>query len=749
MIENRTVVTDPFFKRYKKLVRTEMLPYQWDVLNDRRDIKIERERDDDSIPNEKSHAIENFKIAAGKSKGEHYGWVFQDSDVYKWLEAAAYSLTDEWDEKLKETADGVVSLIAEAQEEDGYINTYFTVMEPERRYRRLGESHELYCAGHLLEALSAYYRVTGNEEAIMVAKKLADHIDSAFGPEDGKIHGPDGHEEIEIGLMKLYHIIREMIQSAEQTESARTEVRAKAHDLLRKSAHDEERYLKLASYFLKIRGTDPDFFDRQYAADGGDPLIRGIKRFGPAYLQMHLPLKDQDTAEGHAVRLVYMCTAMADVAFESGDHSLKDACQRIWRNIVDRRMYITGGIGSTVTGEAFTLDYDLPNDTMYCETCASIGLVFFAGRMLKLDRDSEYADVMERALYNTVLSGMALDGKHFFYVNPLEVVPEKGRKDPGKSHVKSVRPEWLGCACCPPNLARLITSVDDYIYTVCDDLTVLVNLFIRSSITLKTDGNRGDGLSASDRPYTADGQDPEEMIRSVNSPDKHELKDMPEHTISHADRCSTEITIRQESDFPKTGNIRFYVSNPSGKTIRLGIRIPGWTDRVCGSLDNEKQKIEPDRGFWYVEIPGGEHEIEFDMEIIPKRWYANVRVSEDVHKAAVVRGPQIFCLEEKDNGKDLHCLSLMEGSGLNCEWREDLLDGICVIEGKGMRYMPADGEDGAQAAGGAADKERHGGKLYTDHHDYSVKEQTLRFIPYYAWGNRGENEMRVWIPEAP
>ena len=237
---------------------------------------------------------------------------------------------------------------------------------------------------------------------------------------------------------------------------------------------------------------------------------------------MHKPLLEQDTAEGHAVRLVYMSTAVADLAASTGDKAFADTAKKIWRNIVDKRMYITGGIGSTVIGESFTLDYDLPNDTMYCETCASIGLMFFAGQMLRIESDAEYADVMERALYNTVISGMALDGRHFFYVNPLEVVPAKSAIDPGKSHVKPIRPQWLGCACCPPNLARLIASLDRYIYTVKED-EILVNLFIRSEMTCNYENGN--------------------------------------------------VTIRQECDYPRTSKIGFEIKNSRPYDINVKIRL--------------------------------------------------------------------------------------------------------------------------------------------------------------------------------
>ena len=248
-MKSETVIHDTFWNRYRKLVKHEMIPYQWDVLNDAIDINIEKERDDDFIPNEKSHAIENFRIAAKRSQGDHYGWVFQDSDVYKWLEAVSYSLMYEWDEDLKKTADDVVDLISEAQEEDGYLNTYFTIKAPERKYKRLGESHELYCAGHFIEASVAYYEATGSEKVLSVARKFADHICSVFGEGEGKICGVDGHEEIEIGLMKLYHLT------------------------------GNDTYLKEAEFFLRQRGKDPEFFDRQKAADEKDPIIAGVYTF--------------------------------------------------------------------------------------------------------------------------------------------------------------------------------------------------------------------------------------------------------------------------------------------------------------------------------------------------------------------------------------------------------------------------------------------------------------------------------------
>jgi DUF1680 family protein len=645
----KTKVSDSFWNRYKELVRTRMIPYQWNVLNDNIDITIEKERNDASIPSEKSHAIENFKIAAGRSRGEHYGWVFQDSDVYKWLEAAAFTLRDHPDEELKKITDSVVDLIAEAQEESGYLNTYYTIMEPDHKYRRLGESHELYCAGHFIEAAVAYYEITGSTKALDIAQKLADHIDSCFGPEEGKIHGMDGHEEIEIGLMKLYHLT------------------------------GQERYLELSRYFLLQRGQDPEFFKRQLEEDTGKPAIGGLYNAPLSYFQIHAPLLEQDTAEGHAVRLVYMCTALADVAASTGSVELYEVCRRIWRNIADKRMFITGGIGSTVNGESFTLDYDLPNDTMYCETCASIGLIFFARQMLRISSDGEYGDVMERALYNTALAGMALDGRHFFYVNPLEVVPAKSEKDPTKSHVKIVRPDWLGCACCPPNLARLIASVEDYIYTD-KGKEILVNLFIKSRMEKNFEGGK--------------------------------------------------LILETDADYPRSGDISFAINNTGNKPVRIGIRIPGWAGKALGSVNGKELDVKADKGFWYVEAGAGETKVTLKLDMTPKRWYANPLVSEDVHKVCVSRGPQVFCAEGVDNGEDLHLLSLPKTSDLECTWDDELLGGVAVIEAEGIRFKDAGGSG-----------------LYRSEEAVSQEKQRIRMIPYYAWANRGRNEMRVWLYE--
>ena len=645
-------ISDKFWSNYQRIIKDEMIPYQWKVLNDEADINIERERDDSSIPNEKSHAIENFKIAAGRKTGHHYGWVFQDSDVYKWLEAAAYTLANNMDEHLREIADSVVDLIGEAQEEDGYLGTYFTIEAPERKFKRLIESHELYCAGHFIEAAVAYHEATGNKKVIEIACKLADCIDANFGEEEGKIHGYDGHEEVEIGLMRLYRLT------------------------------GEEKYLNLSKFFLYTRGTDGEFFEKQKQNDPNKKaIIDGVDRFPLSYFQVHKPLLEQDTAEGHAVRLIYMCTAMADAAEASGDERLLNACRKIWRNIVDKRMYITGGIGSTVIGESFTFDYDLPNDTMYCETCASVGLIFFAYQMMKNEAHGEYGDVMERALYNTVLSGMALDGKHFFYVNPLEVNPESYKMDPGKSHVKPLRPEWLGCACCPPNLARLLSSLNRYVYLQKED-TVYSILFMDCEADFKT--KKGN------------------------------------------------LHIKQETEYPYNGTICFHLQQDNDEESEFAVRIPQWLNKYTVSINGETADLEERDGYIYFRKNFSGDTIKLIFDIAIEKWEANPLVRSDIGKVAISRGPFIYCMESVDNGENLHLLKIDRSSKLQYHYDENELGGIGVIKASGYRLsgnQPFENE-----------------KLYRKMDDQiSLKPVEIKFIPYYAWANRGINEMQVWI----
>ena len=403
-------VTDRFFAPRIDLVRTQMLPYQWEALNDR--LK-------DTEP---SHCIENFRIAAGISRGEYHGMVFQDSDLYKWLEAVAYQLAVRPDPSLREAADSAIRLIGQAQTPEGYLNTYYQTHPDEKRFSNLQNNHELYCAGHLIEAAVAFAQAVGDTRLLDVARRYADLIDRVFGPEEGKLHGYPGHEIIEMALVRLFRLT------------------------------GEERYLRLARYFIDQRGQAPLYFEEEARRDGNRDFVWNETFMRYQYYQAGKPVREQTEAEGHAVRAVYLYSGMADVAAETGDQTLFEACRTLFDNILSRRMYITGAIGSTHVGEAFTYDYDLPNESVYAETCAQIGLCFFAQRMLNSEMDGRYADVIERALYNSVLSGMSLDAKRFFYVNPLEVVPEACEKDDRLRHV--IRREAIRCICICISAAR-------------------------------------------------------------------------------------------------------------------------------------------------------------------------------------------------------------------------------------------------------------------------------------------------------
>lgn len=597
VVKDQTVtIQDDFWGGYIRLVQNVVIPYQYEALHDR------------ALGAEPSHAIANFEIAAGRKTGEFYGWVFQDSDVAKWLEAVGYSLSITRDPELERQADEVIDLVGEAQQEDGYLNTYFTIKEPGKRWTNLNDCHELYCAGHFIEAAVSYYEATGKRKLLDIMCRMVDHIDSVFGPEEGKMQGYDGHQEIELALVKLYRLT------------------------------GEERYLKLSSFFINERGQQPNFLKEQWDNLGKINFFTGRKEdLDLKYYQSHLPVREQKVAVGHAVRAVYMYTAMADLAAITGDESLREACERLWNNITNKQMYITGGIGSTHRGEAFTFDYDLPNDSVYAETCASIGLIFFAQRMLRISPDARYADVMERALYNNVLGSMAQDGKHYFYVNPLEVWPQACSCNPEKHHVKSERQGWFGCACCPPNVARLLTSLNQYIYTVHGD-TLYTNLYIGSELRTKLGG--------------------------------------------------TDVAIQQQSTYPWKGIVSMKINPKEEAEFGIALRIPSWSlgmeIRVNGEALNTAENIEQGylviRRMWRA---GDIIEVNDPMEA--HRIYAHPNLRADAQKVTIQRGPLVYCLESIDNGEPLSSISLKEDGELTAAFDETLLGGAVVVEADGLR----------------------------------------------------------------
>ncbi|HEV2662828.1 MAG TPA: beta-L-arabinofuranosidase domain-containing protein, partial [Ktedonobacteraceae bacterium] len=362
--------------------------------------------------------------------------IFWDSDVAKWLEAASYSLATHPDPALEARVDELVGLLVAAQQPDGYLNSYFTAVEPEKRWTNLRDWHELYCAGHLIEAAVAHFQATGKRVLLDALCRYADYIASVFGPEEGKKRGYPGHEEIELALVKLYRVT------------------------------GEERYLRLSEYFINERGRQPHYYDAEARQRGEDPAAYYHKTY--EYNQSHLPIREQSQVVGHAVRAMYFYSAVVDIAGELHDQSLFDADQRLWQQLCSKRMYITGGLGPSAHNEGFTTDYDLPNENAYAETCAAIAFVFWNHRLLQLDCNARYADMLERALYNGVLSGVSLDGRKFFYVNPLA--------SSGGHH----RQEWYSVSCCPPNVARLFASLGQYIYAA-NANELAVHLYIQST----------------------------------------------------------------------------------------------------------------------------------------------------------------------------------------------------------------------------------------------------------------------------
>ena len=652
-------VTSPFWTRYRHDVVHEVIPYQWSVINDERQITIPEDPSGakPDIDYHYSRAVRNLRIAAGEESGEFKGFVFQDSDVYKWLEEAAYALSYEPDEGLVSLCDRVVDLIARAQCEDGYLDTPFQIRTGEyanrTRFSQIQKSHEMYVMGHCIEAVVAYYGVTGNTQALAVAEKMASCLSANFGPEDGKIHGADGHPEIELALARLYEVTH------------------------------KRQYLDLAGYFIDIRGVDPDFYDKQTKSAGlpGHSPEHGV--WSHDYMQVARPIREQQTADGHAVRATYLLTGVAHMARLTGDDALADTARRLWNNIVTKRMYITGAIGSTHVGESFTYDYDLPNDTMYGESCASVGMSFLARRMLELDTRGEYADVLEKELFNGAISGIALDGKHFYYVNPLDVDPSASEFNPDRYHVLPHRAEWFGCACCPANIARLIASVDRYLYTVHEDRREIVaHQFIANEATFFDD-----------------------------------------------------VTVSQRSDFPWDGDVEFTVTVPDGAApVRFLVRIPGWSSTryslTVQGADASDLPIED--GFVTVEAQPGATSVTLRLDMSVKFMRSNGAVRHDAGKVAVMRGPVVYCAEEADNAgplwnyrlrsRDVAMASVVEGP--------DELGDIRMVTVPALR----------RAAEGA------GLPLYAEIDGPSQADSTpLKLVPYYIWANRSVGQMQVWF----
>ena len=588
-------IADGFWTPVQNRIINDVLPYLADVFEDK-------------LPAvEKSHAMENFRIAAGDTKGEFYGMVFQDSDVAKWLEAAAYALGICSNEALDKKADEIITLIGRAQEPDGYLNTYFSIKEPDHKWQNLLECHELYCNGHMIEAAVAYYQATGKDSFLNIMRRTADLICRRFGA--GKIRGIPGHQEIELALFRLYQ------------------------------ATGDKKYLQTALYFLDERGKDPSYFAEELSAR--DWFHWNNNPENREYAQNHAPVREQKQAVGHCVRAVYMYTAMAAAAAETGDESLFAACRTLWRNIVNKRMYITGGIGSTHDGESFTIDYDLPNDTVYAETCASIAMVFFARQMIEIEPLGEYADIMEKELYNGVLSGMQLDGKSFFYVNPLEVVPGISGKLSGYKHVLPERQKWYGCACCPPNAARLFSSIGHYAWSE-NEQGIFNHLYLGGSVTFQ---------------------------------------------------CAGGMQINCVSDYPWEGNIRYELHSVNENAdFFFAVRIPAWCKKWNLAVNGEAADAEIKNGYAYIKRKwqnGDVITLTLDMNV--RRMYAKTSIRADAGCVALMRGPLVYCFEECDNGAGLSAVRLVRSSAIFQEKTQiSSVDNIIVLKAEGLRMESND-----------------------------------------------------------
>ena len=552
-------VTDPLFGRYADMIAEKLLPYQWDVLNDR------------VAGVEPSWCIRNFRVAADESDAPRLGAVFCDTDAYKWLEAVAFCLASGRGREYEQTADELIDLIGRAQEPDGYLDTYYTVLHPDKRWTNLAEGHELYCAGHLMEAAVAYSSATGKDKILHIACRVADLICAVFG--EGKHPGYPGHPELELALMKLSR------------------------------ATGNPQYADMARYFLDVRGKNGPYLLEELRRTGKDRIFPEFSDYTPNYAQEHMQPIHQTTAEGHAVRAMYLYSAMADVAREYNDAGMKAACRTLWENTTGKRMYVTGGIGSSGHLERFTTDYDLPNDRMYCESCASVGLMMFGQRMAALTGEAGYYDIVEKALCNTVLAGIAAEGDRYFYVNPLEVWPDNCLPGTSMAHVKPVRQGWFGVACCPANIARTLASVGQYIFAQ-DEKSVYINQFISASLETRVRENR--------------------------------------------------VKLELQSGLMQDGTIRLMLEAEKAQPFTVRIRVPDYWKEPVFELEGKTISPVIENGYAVIAIShAGPQTLTAAGKVTPRWVAASPRVRADAGQVALLYGPYVYCLEQVDNGKEL------------------------------------------------------------------------------------------------
>ena len=513
--------------------------------------------------------------------------VFWDSDVGKWIEAASYALAHRRDAKIEAQIDAIVDLFGKAQLPDGYVNCWYLGREPDKRWTNLRDNHELYNLGHMLEGAVAYFQVTGRRKFLDIMERAIAHVRDVFGPGPNQKHGYPGHQELELALIKLYHLTK------------------------------DKKHLDLATYFINQRGTKPYYFDEEAIARGANPADYWFKTY--EYSQAHEPVRQQKKVVGHAVRAVYMYTAMADLAGELNDAGLKSACETLWKDVTETKMYLTAGLGPAAANEGFTQDFDLPNDTAYAETCASVALIFWAQRMLHLDLDGKYADVLEQSLFNNTLCGLSREGEHYFYSNPLE-------DDGGHS-----RWAWHTCPCCTMNVSRLIASVGGYFVSHSDD-AIAFHLYggISTTVPLKTG----------------------------------------------------KVALREVSNYPWSGAIDIHVEPESPATFDVKVRIPAWTKGAKVTVNGQPvDTAAAVNGYLNIHRLWTKGDVvSLDLPMPAERIYAHPAVRMDAGRVALKRGPLVYCLEEVDNpGGRVQRLRLPRDAELKSTTRADLFDGIVTI----------------------------------------------------------------------
>jgi DUF1680 family protein len=524
--------------------------------------------------------------------------IFWDSDVGKWIEAASYALAHRRDADIEAKIDAIVDDLALAQSPDGYLNCWYNGREPEKRWTNLRDNHELYNAGHLLEGAIAYFRATGRRKMLDVMERYVDHIAMVFGHGPGQKRGYPGHQEIELALVKLYRLT------------------------------GDRRRLDLATYFIDERGHEPHYFTEEALARGEDPASYWAGTY--EYNQSHIPVREQTRMVGHAVRAMYMASAMADLALELGDEALKRACEALWRDVTTAQMYVTAGLGPKETNEGFTEPYDLPNETAYAETCASVALIFWAHRMLHLDLEGRYADVMELALFNGALTGLARDGTHYFYSNPLE------------SRGQHRRWAWHVCPCCTMNVSRLVASVAGYTLSA-SEAGVAIHLYggFEATVTLG----------------------------------------------------EVKVALSETSAYPWSGEVRIDVDPAAPATFDLKLRIPGWAKGATAAVNGEPIAVKPRNGYATIRRLWRKGDaVTLDLAMPAERLYAHPKVRMDVGRVALRRGPLIYCVEEADNpGGPVQTLALPRSSPLDATWRTDLFGGVMTLNASAKRLVPGEG----------------------------------------------------------